>query len=413
MRFQKLITPALSPNVETSDLKTCLKLFFSPFHLKQGEYIQKVESWFKYNYNTRFAITFSQAREAEYSLLAALCLGPRDEALVQAFTCVAAVHPVLWARATPVYVDISKETYSMDPADLEKKITKRSKTIILQHTFGIPGDVEKIKKIAQKHKLFLIEDCAHVINGSYSEKGQDAKKLGTFGHAAFFSFGRDKAISSVKGGILVTNSEKIAEKVKKIRDASPYPSTCDILQNLLHPLITYGVLLIFRAFPLLGKAFLILLKKAHVLSSPVFASQSVSFKTKKFPNAWAALCYSQLMRIYTFNKKRQELYSAYSETLTSKVKLPSATVVYLRIPVLVKNREKILEKAKQKNIYLGDWYSHVIDPCLDFDTIFYKKGSCKNAEVVAKLIINLPCYPTMNISDVERVSSIFHESVHC
>ena len=120
-------------------------------------------------------------------------IGEGDEVLVQAFTCVAVPNSVLWAQATPVYADIDA-TLNIDPIDVEKKITNRTKAIIVQHTFGIPADMDALVALAKKHNILLIEDCAHSLGATY--KG---KKVGTFGDAAFFSFGRDKVVSSVFG----------------------------------------------------------------------------------------------------------------------------------------------------------------------------------------------------------------------
>src|SRR5581483_4013141 len=113
----------------------------------------------------------------------------------QAFTCVAVPNSVLWTGAKAIYADID-ETGNLDPKDLEKKITKKTKAVIIQHTFGIAANMDAIQKVLKGKKIILIEDCAHALGASY--KG---KKLGTFGEFAFFSFGRDKVISSVFGGM--------------------------------------------------------------------------------------------------------------------------------------------------------------------------------------------------------------------
>lgn len=402
--MKDFINPAISPNVQLVDLLEVIKRIFSPFSLKNGGYIARVESWFKYNFSVKYAFTFSSAREAEYALLLGLGIKKGDEVLVQAFTCVAAVRPVLWLGAKPVYVDIEKNTLSANPEDILKKITPQTKAIIVQHTFGIPARIDEIKKIAKEHKLYVIEDCAHVVGGYYKNK-----KLGTFGDAAFFSFGRDKSVSSVFGGIAITNRTTLADKLKRIRELSPYPSTLWIYQQLFHPLITYFVITGFRLHETLGKALLFFFKNIHLISRPILASESNSFlgksKVKRYPNALAALALTQLVRLNSFNKKRVELYTLYKKNLESVIEFPSADNFYLRIPIFLAKHDKLIKNLKAKNIYLGDWYSHVIDSGgTNFDEIQYKKGSCPEAERLAKLVVNLPSYPRMNSEEVEKIS---------
>lgn len=402
--MKKLISPSLSPNVELKDIVNALKSILSVFHWKKGENISKVESWFRYTFNSKYAICFSQGREAEYALLVSFGVRMGDEVIVQAFTCSAVVSPILWLGAKPIFVDIESSTYSIDTKDLKKKISDKTKVIIAQHTFGIPAQIEEIKKIASDHKLFLIEDCAHVINGFNRER-----KLGTFGDAAFFSFGRDKAISSVFGGIAITNKKKIGENVKKIRERSPYPSYIWIIQQLMHPLLTFLVIQIYTLNPFISKLLLFIFKKINAISRPFTQMESDLYsqhlRTRSYPNALATLSMDQLLRVSNFNKKREIIFETYKEELKGyNIKLPTLTTCYLRVPVLVANQLEAMEFFKKQSIYLGDWYSHVIDPYwIKLEDFGYRKGSCRMAENYASKIINLPSYPTMTISDTYRV----------
>lgn len=405
----RLINPSISPNLEVSDVLSCLKLIFSPLTLRSGNYVNRAELWFKYNFSARFAYTFSSAREAQYALLKSINIGDGDEVLVQAFTCAAAINPIVWIGAKPVYVDIDKKTLSMDAVDMKKKITKKTKVIILQHTFGIPGEIEKIKEEARKYKIFLVEDCAHTIGGIYKDK-----KLGTFGDAAIFSFGRDKAVSSVFGGVVITNRRKIADNIKKIKEKSPYPSHLWIYQQLMHPVCTYFVILGFEINPFIGKSALYLFKKIHLISKPIVPEENSDtfiskVKTRKFPNALAELAFNQLLRLNKFNKKRLDLFYIYKQGFRKlDLEIPDTEAFYLRVPAFVKKREKLFSFCKEHSIYLGDWYSNVIDPKnTNFERVSYTKGSCKVAEDVAKNIVNLPCYPRLETRDVDKVINTF------
>ncbi|RJQ26244.1 aminotransferase class V-fold PLP-dependent enzyme [Candidatus Parcubacteria bacterium] len=409
--FKGTLSPGLSPNLQTEDLLNSLRSIISVFHLNRGDYVNKIEAWFKYNFKSNYAFTFSSGREAEYALLSSIGVKEGDEVLVQAFTCTAAINPIIWTGANPVYVDIDKDNYSMNPEDLKKKITKKSKAVIVQHTFGIPGNIEKIKQIAKENNIFLIEDCAHTIGGIYKNK-----KLGAFSGAAFFSFGRDKAVSSIFGGIVITNKKRIAQRIKKIEDISPYPSPLWTYQQLFHPIATYLAILGFKIYPSLGKLILFIIKKLNLISKPIISTIQSPYeknvKIKKYPNALAYLCYSQLTRVGQFNKRRLEIYNLYRENLKKyKFYLPKDEHYYLRVPVIVsKNRKELMYFCKKKLVYLGDWYSNVIDPKeTNIDKIGYKLGSCKTAEEISKKIINLPTNPTLKDRDVYRIINSIKE----
>ena len=178
-------------------------------------------------------LSFSCGRSALYALLKNLKLNNTDEVLLQAYTCVAVPAPILWANGKPIYVDIDPNTLNMCPQDLEKKITKNSKILIIQHTFGNPADINTLLKIAKKYKLFVIEDCAHTIGGMYQNK-----PLGSFGDASIFSFGRDKALSSIFGGLLTLKDPKLLKKITTFRDTNYQKAPLSwIAQQLIHPLI--------------------------------------------------------------------------------------------------------------------------------------------------------------------------------
>lgn len=406
--MKKLISPGLSPNLEFQDVMNALRMLLSPFSLRSGESIIKVESWFKYNYLSKFAFTFSSARESLFALFISLNIKPLDEIIIQAFTCSAVVDPILWAQGKPIYVDIDKKKLSMDPQDLKKKITKKTRAIIIQHTFGIPGNIEEVKKIARDKKIFLIEDCAHIIGGNYKEK-----KLGMFADAAVFSFGRDKAISSVWGGIVITNKAKIAEKIKQIENLSPYPSHLWIYQQLLHPVLTFVILRAFTLHRKLGEILLFSIKKLHLISRPIASINKDKFlerkRTKRFPNALSFLAMSQLTRSMKFNRRRREITEIYLKRLAPRLKelTYDKNIPYLRFPLLANNKDGLMQHCQDVVIYLGDWYSNVIDPKgTDYKNVGYIVGSCKNAEKIASKIVNLPTYPTMTNEDAKRVIDV-------
>ena len=212
------IAISLSPNTQKDDVILALRLLLKPRVWIKGKETIKLENDFKKYLGCPFAFSFDSGRSSLLAILKCLGIGPGDEVLLQAFTCVAVVNPILWVGAKPVFVDIEKDGFNMDPVDLKKKITKRSKVLIVQHTFGQPARLQQILKIARNHRLLVVEDCAQALGAEYQ-----GRKVGTFGIAAIFSFGRDKVISSVFGGMAVTSDSQLGEKLEDFQKNLKFP----------------------------------------------------------------------------------------------------------------------------------------------------------------------------------------------
>lgn len=403
INFSRVISCSLSPNVQFDDFWLAVKTLFMPWFWKTGKANIQVENWFKEYLKVKQVALFNSGRSALFALLKSFDIGAGDEVIVQAFTCVAVPNSVLWTGAKPIYTDIDA-SFNLDPNDVIKKITKKTKVVIVQHTFGIPGQIDKLLEIAKKYKLIVIEDCAHSLGATF--KGQ---KIGTFGDAAFFSFGRDKVISSVWGGLAIINSKYNIQNIrlKEFQKKLDYPTYFWILQQILHPILFYLILPIYNLD--IGKLLLFIFQHLQLLSFPVYpeekqGKQPVNFP-KKYPNALAQLLLNQLSKLEQFNESRRETVSRYHQELINNKKfkfpLEQAGAIYLRLPILAANRDQILARAKENGILLGNWYHNVIDPTgVDYQKINYKSGSCPKAELVARSIINLP---TTNLTQGEKL----------
>ena len=210
----KPISISLSPNTEKDDIRLASELILKPWQWKKGKETGKIEGELKGYLGIKYAVSFNSGRSALFAALKSLDLKKNDEILLQSFTCNALINPILWAGLKPVYVDCLEDTFNINAEDLKRKITPKSKAVIVQHTFGLPAEIDKILEICQKNNLILIEDCAHSLGASYG-----GRKVGTFGKVSFFSFSRDKAISSVYGGAVATNDEILAGKIKEFQAA--------------------------------------------------------------------------------------------------------------------------------------------------------------------------------------------------
>lgn len=406
--MRRPIAISLAPNLEKKDTLLALKLAFAPWMFLRGSCVRSLEQWFRQYFNVTTAVAFNSGRSSLFAILKAVGIGKGNEVAIQSFTCVSVPNSIIWLGAKPVYVDITS-ALTMSPEDLERKITKKTKAIIVQHTFGIPSKLKEILRIARKHKLFIIEDCAHTIGGDY--KGG---KLGLFGDAALFSLGRDKAFSSVFGGIAITNNKVLGEKLRLFKRNLEYPSFFWVFQQLFHPIAFWVILPLYNIFSL-GKIILVLLQKVHLLSFPVSLEEKEGRSKpflKKLPNALACLALLQLKRINEFNSKREEITEFYLKELRElDLPLPYENIApLLRFPLLIEKRDRVMQVFAKKRIYLGKWYSEIVDPRgVNFKQIFYQKGSCPNAEFIAKKIINLPTYSAMTISEAQKVISLLKQ----
>jgi perosamine synthetase len=176
-----------------------------------GSWTIGLEKAFAQKIGTKYGIAFNSGTSTLHAAIEAAGVLPGDEVISPAITVIMNSAATFHANAIPVYCDILEDTFNMDPADLERKITPKTKAIIPVSIYGLPCDMDPIMEIAKRHNIVVIEDDAQAVLGKY--KG---KILGTIGHMASFSFENTKHISCGEGGMILTNNEKYAETVRKI-----------------------------------------------------------------------------------------------------------------------------------------------------------------------------------------------------
>jgi len=176
-----------------------------------GSWNQALEQAFVRKFGVRYAVALNSGTSTLHAALEAAGVGPGDEVISSAITVIMDTTATIHANAVPVYADIDPQTFTIDPKDIEKKITSRTKAIIPVSIYGLPPDMDPIMGIAKKYNLVVIEDNAQCFLSTY--KG---KLAGTIGHMASYSFENTKHISCGEGGMIITNNEKYAEMVRKI-----------------------------------------------------------------------------------------------------------------------------------------------------------------------------------------------------
>lgn len=180
---------------------------------RRGQYVGSFERGFARYFNRKYAVSTSSGTTALHAAVCALGIGTGDEVLVPALTFVSTASVVLQERAKPVFVDIEPDTFNMDPKDLEKKITKRTKAVIVVHLYGNSANIKEIIKIARKYKLKIIEDCAQAHGALFYDK-----KVGSFGEIACFSFQQSKNMTCGEGGMLIMDDKNLYQKCASVVD---------------------------------------------------------------------------------------------------------------------------------------------------------------------------------------------------
>jgi perosamine synthetase len=184
-----------------------------------GPKVREFEEKYAAKFGTKYAVASSSGVTALHLALAALEIGPGDEVIVPAHTFIGTAIPVLMANAIPVFVDIRLDSFNLDPARLEAAITPRAKAVIPVHLNGLPADMEAIRAVSGRHGLRLIEDACQAHGARY--KGRPA---GSLAELSAFSFFEDKVITTGEGGMVLTDSEELAERARAVRSYGEAPS---------------------------------------------------------------------------------------------------------------------------------------------------------------------------------------------
>lgn len=402
----RTVFTGFSPNTKKDDVFHALSFFVFPWkwvQWKKGKYVQKAETLLSEYFDGSLVITYDSGRTALYQALKALQVGEGDEVLVQAFTCVVVINAIRKTGATPVYVDIESDTLNMDPHVAKRKISRATKVIIIQHTFGLPANIDELLAIAKKHNLRTIEDCAHSLGARHN-----GQLTGTFADIGMLSFGGEKNISCVRGGALVTNNTQLFATLQNMHGTLSNMRALTIFQHLFHVVLFPIGKQYYGEF--FGKALLKVANIFHLTSSIITKSEKEGIVSNipfsKLPNALAYLLVHQISLIDEYNEHRNSIAKIYSSAIhsASTIQKHEEGRVYLRYPLFVENPDELRARAKKKHILLGNWYNVVIGPDdVDMQPTEYTKGSCPVAERRSAEIVNLPTNVHITHADAKKV----------
>ncbi|HAG11527.1 MAG TPA: aminotransferase DegT [Desulfotomaculum sp.] len=197
------------PNIGELEKKYLLEAIDSGFVSSSGPLIAEFEARFASFISAEHAVAVSSGTCGLHLALRLLGIGPGDEVIVPSLTFIATVNPVTYVGATPVVVDVTPDTWTLDPVKTKEAITPRTKAIIPVHLYGNPADLNSISNLANNYGIYVIEDAAESLGATFS-----GKMTGTFGHIGVFSFNGNKVITTGSGGMIVTGDSKLAERAR-------------------------------------------------------------------------------------------------------------------------------------------------------------------------------------------------------
>jgi dTDP-4-amino-4,6-dideoxygalactose transaminase len=337
---------------------------------------------------------FWRGRVALYAILRALRVGPGDEVIVPAFTCVAVPNAVLYLGATPVYVDVDEATYTADPAAVADAVSGRTRVVLAQNTFGLSADIDALSAAARAHDAVVVDDCTHGLGGTYKGRPNGAAAC-----AAFYSTQWSKPISTGLGGIAVTTDPKLAVDLAAFERSALEPRVLDraLLATMVFARERMATPRTLRA----GRAVYRAASRARLVPG---SSSRGELNGPDMPESFVAqmsgfqarLATRRLATLAAKVRRRRAVAQRYSSWLASRGRTPayepdSAAHAFLRYPLRARERDAFVEAADHRGVLLGDWFHSPLYPISgDLRRWGYRRGSCPVAERVATEIVNLP-----------------------
>jgi perosamine synthetase len=325
-----------------------------------GEFITSFENQLAAFLGAGHGVSVNNGTSALLLALKALNIGMGDEVILPSFTFAATVNAVLHAGATPVLVDSESTHWNIDPCDIEKAITSKTKVIIPVHLYGHPCDMDSILKIAQKHELQIIEDAAEALGAECL-----GKKLGTIGTIGCFSFYGNKVMTTGEGGACITNDDALNHKLRKLRDHG-----MSTKYRYWHDEVGYNL-------------------RMTNLNAAVGLAQLEQLKNFLNRRSFLAKIYDgELAGISGIRKTQESFYGSKIDWLYCLFLDESSAI----------SRDQLIDQLKKTGIESRPTFYpiHIMPPYLNLRKI----GDLKNAERFGRSGLNLPLFPSLEEEQV-------------
>lgn len=332
-----------------------------------GPFVERFEEEFAAFCGSSYAIGVGNGTDALWLTLLALGIGEGDEVITVPNTFIATVEAIAYCKARPVFVDVDKDTFTMNPAELEKSLTERTKAIIPVHLFGQPADMDPILELARANGLFVIEDAAQAHGAEY--KG---RKAGTMGDAGCFSFYPGKNLGAFgEAGAVVTNNPELRKPIQVLRDHGQP-------QKYHHTLIGWNC-------------------RMDGIQASVLSVKLPHLKEANFLRRKHALEYNRA-------------FAGIDEVITP-FEASYARHVYHVYAIRVQERDEVRQHLQEKGIGTAVHYPipiHLQEACRNLG---YKEGAFPVAESLAEQFLSLPMFPELTEEQIEYVVCCVSEAI--
>lgn len=326
-------------------------------NLSAGKEVLKFEAEFARFIGVKHAIATSSGTAALYISVRSLGIGPGDEVIVPAFTFLASADVILMVGAKPVFIDIDLKTYNIDINRIKSAITPRTKTIIVVHLYGHPAEMKKIVSIAKEHNLKIIEDCAQAHGAMMG-----SRKVGSFG-VGCFSFYATKNMTTGEGGMITTDSDKIASLARLLRS---HGYEKNYQQKML----------------------------------------SLNFMMSDIE---AAIGRAQLKKLKMLNPKRRRNMSMMNNLIKNNnvikpIELDGYYHVYHQYTIRTKNRERLQKRLKYAGIETKIYYPLVLSEQLVYKKLGYSSSKFSNALMASREVLSIPIHPALTKKQIHYIA---------
>jgi dTDP-4-amino-4,6-dideoxygalactose transaminase len=372
----------------SEDLDRVTKEVLSSANYIMGKNVIDFEKEFAEYIGVKHAISVGNGTDALVIALKSLGIGSGDEVITSTFTYFASAESISAVGATPVFVDVEKETFNIDPIKIEEKITKKTKAIIPVHIFGQSARMDEINKIAKKHNLKVVEDAAQAVGSKY--KG---KMIGTLGDAACFSFFPTKNLSCAgDGGMIVTNDDNIAIVARALRthgSGENGQKAFNFLNNIEEEIETSK-------------------DGDDTVYNPLkYYNYLIGFNSR-LDAIQAAILRVKLPHLDKWNEGRRKIAKIYDEKLkNSNVIIPVVDKenepIYHQYVLQCEDRETMLTKLKEKGVATGVYYPVPLHLQKVYKDLGYKEGDMPVAEYLSHRTFAIPVYPELTEAEINYI----------
>jgi perosamine synthetase len=359
-KIKNKVIPHNKPTISAEEIKAAADTLGN-LELTVGTKVGEFEKAFS-DYIGMNSVATSSGTSALHLTLIAIGIAKNDEVIIPSYTCIAVALPVLYQQAKPILADVSDE-YNISVEDVKKKITNKTKAIIVPHMFGYPADLNEIKELCEENNVYLVEDCAQAIGATYQDK-----KVGTVGDISIFSFYATKMMTTVQGGMVCTNNSEWIQIIKDLR----YHDQCRSLDDN-DPRVKYSYMM---------------------------------------SDVGAVIGVIQLKKLDYFITRRREVASIYREKLDDKVVHPQESNekkdVYSRYVIRTSfNPSEIIAKMREQNIICERMYVPPLHRRVLVEK-FNSNAEFPKTEAILDSAVSLPVYPSLRDEEVEYVADVFN-----